>query len=309
MLTCWSRQSLPRVPGSMMNTWLYRHVLHSRVRPWVVLLCLLNSTLPGVDFPHEARVTKLEDLNHNVKRVRMRLVDSDGFGFKPGQFVFLKVPDNYIREWNEKHATAHQNVSRPYSFASSPRRLPLFEFIIKLAAAPRGKNVPPGLASTYVHTRLRVGDLVRISAPQGSLYLGVEKGRPIVVIAGGSGAAPFVGLLEYWIENGLDQTSRISFFFGVRSKKDLFLHDQFTHWASERKNISYFPALSHPQPPDEWKGETGYIQILLDKELAAPSAAEAYLAGPPIMLKEAVKVLKAKGVSSNRIHYDQIQVR
>ena len=293
----------------MTNTWLYSLISNSPVRPWVVLLCLLNSTLLGIDFPYEAQVTKLEDLNHNVKRVRMRLVNPEGFSFEPGQFVFLKVPDDYVREWNGKHQTSHENVFRPYSFASSPRRLPRFDFIIKLAASPRGKDVPPGLASTYVHTRLGVGDLVRISPPQGSLYLGIEKGRPIIVIAGGSGAAPFVGLLEYWIESGVDQTSTISFFFGVRSKKDLFLHDQFTRWATERQNISYFPSLSHPQQTDEWKGETGYVQIALSKQLAAPSTAEAYLAGPPIMLREVVKVLKTKGVTSDRIHYDQIQVR
>ena len=194
---------MPRFLGPMPNTWLRSLISNSFVRPRVVLICLLNSTLLGIDFPYEARVTKLEDLNHNVKRVRMRLVNPEGFGFKPGQFVFLKIPDNHVREWNQKYQTSHENISRPYSFASSPRRLPLFDFIIKLAAAPRGKDVPPGLASTYVHTRLGVGDLVRISPPQGSLYLGIDKGRPIVVIAGGSGAAPFVGLLEYWIENGV----------------------------------------------------------------------------------------------------------
>ncbi len=293
----------------MPNTWLLSLISNRFGRPWVVLLWVLNSTLFGIEFPYEARVTELEDLNHNVKRVRMSLVNPGGFDFKPGQFVFLKVPDAYLLEWNEKHGTAHENVSRPYSFASSPRQLPLFDFIIKRVAAPRGKDVPPGLASTYVHARLSVGELVRISPPQGSLYLGIEKGRPIVVIAGGSGAAPFVGLLEYWIESGVDQTSTISLFFGVRNKKDLFLHDQFTRWASERKNISYFPVLSHPQPTDEWQGETGYVQIALEKQLPAPSAAEAYLAGPPIMLREVVKVLKAKGVTSDRIHYDQIQVR
>ncbi len=128
----------------------------------------------------------VEDLNHNVKRVRMRLVNPEGGDFKPGQFVFLKVPGAYLLEWNKKYGTAEENVSRPYSFASSPRRLPLFDFIIKRVAAPRGKDVPSGLASTYVHTRLGVGNLVQISS-------GIEKGRPIVVIAGGSGAAPFVG--------------------------------------------------------------------------------------------------------------------
>ena len=274
-----------------------------------LLLGPLSSVLPGIDFPYKAQVIELEDLNHNVKRIRMRLPETDGFAFKPGQFVFLKVPADFVREWDRKYGTRHEEIARPYSFASAPARLPTFDFIIKLVAAPRGKDVPPGLASTYVHAHLEVGDLVEISAPQGILYLGIEKGRPIVVIAGGSGAAPFVGLLEHWIETGVDQTNPITFFFGVRSKRDLFLHRQFKRWAEEQKNISYVPALSHPRPEDDWTGATGYVQIPLDNQLRAPSVAEAYLAGPPIMLREVTKVLKAKGITSDRIHYDQIQVR
>jgi NAD(P)H-flavin reductase len=62
-------------------------------------------------------------------------------------------------------------------------------------------------------------------------------------------------------------------------------------------------------PDDKWDGETGFIQLIVDKHIAAPSDADAYLAGPPVMLREAVKVLNAKGIGEDRIHFDEIAVQ
>ena len=274
------------------------------------LLCLgLGSQVLALDFPHRARVLAIEDLTHDVKRVRLTLLPPGEYSFKPGQFVFLKVPEEFIQEWNARYQTTHGSVFRPYSFASPPSRLPEFDFIIKHFRAPRGKDVPPGVASTYVHTRLRPGDVLHLSDPTGTLYLGQDSDRPILVVAGGSGAAPFVGLLEYWFEQGMDRTRTIHFFFGVRSRRDLLLHDRFSKWAAEKENFTYTPALSSPREGDDWKGETGYIQLSVEKYVEAPSEAEAYLAGPPIMVKMVTEVLRAKGIPDSRIFFDQILAR
>ena len=274
------------------------------------LLCLgLGSQLLAFDFPHRARVVEITDLTHDVKRVRALLIDPAGFAFKPGQFVFLKVPEDFVQEWNARYGTTHGSVFRPYSFASPPSRLPEFDFIIKHFRAPPGKDVPPGVASTYVHTRLQPGDVLHLSDPTGTLYLGQDSDRPILVVAGGSGAAPFVGLLEYWFEQGMDRTRTIHFFFGVRSRRDLLLHDRFSKWAVEKENFTYTPALSSPREGDDWQGETGYIQLSVEKHVEAPSEAEAYLAGPPIMLKMVKEVLRAKGIPDSRIFFDQILAR
>jgi NAD(P)H-flavin reductase len=149
---------------------------------------------------------------------------------------------------------------------------------------------------------------VRFSAPAGSLHLRRDTGRPILIIAGGTGAAPFLALLEYWFENQFEKNNEIHFFFGVRSRRDLFLDERFQAWAREKK-IQYVPALSNPAPGDDWKGETGFLQVVVDKYISAPSNADAYLAGPPIMVREAVKVLNSKGIGKERIYYDEIAVQ
>jgi len=287
-----------------------RHNLRPARVSALILLCLFCPRLLQAElFQYEAKVVKIEDLTHDTKLIRFELIDTKEFKFVPGQYVFLKVPDDYVREWNELHKTSHKEVSRAYSFASSSSKLPQFDLIIKLASPPRGKEVPPGLASSFIHKRLRVGDTLRISQPYGELFLRKDTGRPVLIVAGGTGAAPFVSLLEYWFENKFDQNNEIYFYFGVRAKKDLFFHEQFQEWARNKKNFHYVPALSNPDPGDDWKGETGYIQLVVDKYLKGPSDADAYLAGPPVMITETVKVLNAKGITKERIHYDEIEVR
>jgi NAD(P)H-flavin reductase len=282
--------------------------MNRRTLGFLALGLALGWRLGAEQFPYRAQVVEIESLTHDTKRFRFRLREEKGFRFTPGQYTFLKVPDDFVREWNARYQTTHGEVSRPYSFASSSSRLPLFDLIIKLAAAPPGKEVPPGIATTYLHTRLKTGDEVLFSAPAGSLYLRKDTGRPILIIAGGTGAAPFVSLLEYWFENQFEKNNEIYFFFGVRSRRDLFLHERFEAWAREKK-IRYIPALSNPAPGDAWTGETGFIQVIVDKYISGPSQADAYLAGPPIMVREAVKVLNSKGIGKDRIHYDEIAVQ
>jgi Na+-transporting NADH:ubiquinone oxidoreductase subunit F len=274
----------------------------------LALSIALGARLVAEEFPYLARVIEIEDLTHDTKRIRFRLPEASGFRFTPGQYTFLKVPDEFVAEWNQRYQTGHKRIARPYSFASSASRLPSFDLIIKLAAPPPGKDVPPGVASTYVHSRLKVGDEVRFSAPAGTLHLRKDTGRPIIIVAGGTGMAPFLSLLEYWFENQFEKNNDIYLFFGVRSKRDLFYDDRFRAWEKEKK-LRYFPALSHPEPEDRWQGETGFIQTIVDKHIPAPSDADAYLAGPPIMVQETVKVLHSKGITKDRIHYDQIVVR
>ena len=87
---------------------------------------------------------------------------------------------------------------------------------------------------------------MRFSAPAGNLYLRKDTGRPIVIVAGGTGAAPFISLLEYWFENGFEKNNEIYFFFGVRSRRDLFWHERFQEWARTKTKFRYIPALSSP---------------------------------------------------------------
>ncbi len=113
---------------------------------WAVALQLqLVAPVRAEDFPHRAEVLRTEDLTHNVKRIRLKLQTKKEFDFTPGQYVFIRIPEDFIAEWNQRWDTSHKQIRRPYSFASSPRQLPCFDFIIKHYIAPPGKDVPPGI--------------------------------------------------------------------------------------------------------------------------------------------------------------------
>ncbi len=288
-----------------------RHERNQRLF-WLAITTLLIAATPAdvkAAGTHPAQVVKVEDLTHDVKRIRFKAQEPGRFRFNAGQFVPLHLPESYLAEFNRRHGTSHKDVARPYSFASSPSELPYFDLIIKHYRAPRGKDVPPGLASTYVHTKLTPGTAVTFSDPIGSLYLGGDSTDPIICVAGGVGVSPFVGLLKYWFDQGLNEKRKVYLYFGVRSKRDLLLDSEFKQWARTKKQFAYVAALSRPEESDQWTGETGYINLVLDKHFEAPLAADVYIAGSPIMLRETVKVLTAKGLTDSRIHHDPIEVK
>ena len=175
----------------------------------VVAIALVGTL--RAQFDYQAKVVKIEDLTHDVRRVGLQLVKSEGFSFTPGQYTFVSIPEYFVKQWNRKYGTDHEQVFRPYSFASSSSKLPRFDVIIKWARPPRGKDVPPGIASSFVHQHLRVGDVLEITEPTGDLYLRADTGEPIIIVAGGSGAAPFVSLLEYFLKGNLTRITRFTF--------------------------------------------------------------------------------------------------
>ena len=251
----------------------------------------------------------IEDLTHDVKRVRLVLLNPGGFAFKPGQFVFLKVPEEFVR-------TGTPGTGRPMARSFDPTPSPLRPAGFRSStssSSTSGRRAARTFRLASLRPTSTPGSSPAISStsatPPGTLYLGQDSDRPILVVAGGSGAAPFVGLLEYWFEAGMNRTRKIHFFFGVRSRRDLLLHDKFTGWAAEKENFTYTPALSSPREGDDWQGETGYIQLSVEKYVEAPSEAEAYLAGPPIMVKMVTEVLREKGIPDSRIFFDQILAR
>jgi Na+-transporting NADH:ubiquinone oxidoreductase subunit F len=143
----------------------------------IVLVACSHATMQGGGFPHTVTVAKVEDLTHDTKRVRFRVQDQT-LHFTAGQFVMLKVPKAFLEDWNKRYQTSHTQIARPYSFASSPSQLPLFDIIVKRVGPPPGEDVPPGVGSSYVH-QLKVGDSVEFSEPNGKLSASPDSGRPV----------------------------------------------------------------------------------------------------------------------------------
>jgi Na(+)-translocating NADH:ubiquinone oxidoreductase F subunit len=130
----------------------------------------------------------------------------------------------------------------------------------------------------------------------------------MVYIGGGAGMAPLRAHLSHLFET--EHTARkVSFWYGARSRQEIFYDDYFNALASRHPNFAFHLALSDPLPEDNWTGHAGLIHdVVLDRYLrehANAKAVEYYLCGPPMMIRACNKMLAELGVSENQIAYDE----
>jgi Na+-transporting NADH:ubiquinone oxidoreductase subunit F len=130
-----------------------------------------------------------------------------------------------------------------------------------------------------------------------------DKGE-VILIAGGSGMAPMVPLLEEMANK--DVKRRITYFFGVGNGKDLFYTDLIRSFEKRLHHFQYIPTLSRPEPDLQWKGETGLITAPLERHLKALDieGAQAYLCGSPGMIKACTQLLNRYDIKNSNIFFD-----
>lgn len=220
-----------------------------------------------------------ESVTSDINRIRIKLNDPEMIRYKPGQYVQIRV------------ATDAGVDFRAYSMASNPNKTNEIELNVK--------KIPDGIGSGYVHS-LNVGDPIEFSGPYGDFYL-QNTHRKIVCVAGGVGLAPLKSIVQYWKDN--ERHRQIELYYGARTIKDLYDHEFFSALAEENDNFHYYPALSDPE--DEWKGETGFIHQVLERNISDGENSEAYLCGPPIMIDFVTEVLNKGNISSDRIWFDK----
>ncbi len=231
------------------------------------------------------RVVGLENLTHDIKQLTLKLIEPDTMEYKAGQFVQIETPVYDLTD---------DPVYRAYSMSSSPSSRNTIEMEIRL--------VPDGICTTYVHQHLNVGDAVTLNGPYGEFHRTVTD-REMICIAGGSGMAPLKSILHDMREQGVQR--KVTYFFGAKSKRDLFLLDMMQQLESDLPAFRFIPALSEPAPDDNWDGETGLITDVVDRHTGDLANAEAYLCGSPFMIDACIVVLRKHGMPENNIFYDK----
>jgi Na+-transporting NADH:ubiquinone oxidoreductase subunit F len=234
---------------------------------------------------YRAQVTSISDLTHDVKSIRLRLVDPPEMNFKAGQFVHFEVP-------------AYDGIAGPvyraYSIASNPVEKSEIELQVKYAGG--------GISTTYIHKYLKTGDGVTIIGPDGELCLR-NTDRNIIFIAGGSGMAPIRSMLLDMLNTG--NRRKAVFFLGVKAARDLVLADEMRELEKKLPDFRFVPALSEPTPGDNWQGEKGLVTEVVNRLVKSGQNTEAYLCGNPPMINACLKVLKSKGIPEEGIYYDR----
>ena len=267
--------------------------------------------------------------NENVATFIKELVlepepDSPLPPYQPGDYLQLDIPaygdisfheiavkQPFAEVWKAQHVFDHRSenalpVRRNYSLATNPTADRQLLFNVRIAVPPRGQDCLAGVGSAYVH-RLKPGDKVTAIGPFGSFHIkpGIAE---MVYVGGGAGMAPLRSHLSHLFET-LNTDRRISFWYGARSRQEVFYQEYFERLARERPNFSFHLALSEPQPEDKWTGHAGCIHEVLAEEYlkghADPARIEYHLCGPPVMVQATIKMLDGLNVPKSQIAFDE----
>ncbi|MDN0199354.1 globin domain-containing protein [Streptomyces sp. S.PNR 29] len=197
------------------------------------------------------------------------------YPFLAGQYTSVETPW-WPRIW------------RHYSFASAPRSDGLLSFHVKA--------VPAGWVSNALVHRARPGDIIRLGPPTGSMTVDHTTDNGLLCLGGGTGIAPIKALVEDVAEHG--ERRPVEVFYGARTDHDLYdidtmLRLQQSHpWLSVRAIID---AQAHLQLPDAIR------------EYGPWNEYDAYLSGPPGMIRSGVNALRGVGIPSERIRHDSVE--
>jgi propane monooxygenase reductase subunit len=198
--------------------------------------------------------------------------------FRAGQFVNVEVPGT--------------TQLRSYSMANAPGDDGRIELIVKLLAG--------GLFSTYLEAGPVIGDRLRLFGPLGELRLRLSH-RKVLMVAGGSGLAPFLSMLRSLEARG--RSRQVDLLVGARRDGDLYRRDELERLTAALDGVRYLPALSEPADP-AWPGETGLVTEVIRRRYPTLEGYDAYLAGPPAMIEATVPVVTALGVRPANVHFD-----
>jgi len=260
-----------------------------------------------------------------IKELDLDIDEGRVLDFKAGQYVQLYVPpyegldfhsfhieEDYRDEWDRYDLwkyTAHNDEEcyRAYSMANHPAEGNRLMLNIRIATPPPARDdIPPGIVSSYTFA-LNPSDKVEVSGPYGD-FLIKETKREKIYIGGGAGMAPMRSHLFHLFHTLQVKDVKISFWYGARSKREMFYNEEFEEIARKFPNFQFHVALSSPLPEDHWEGLTGFIhQVTYDHYLKfhpEPEECEYYLCGPPLMIAAVTKMLHDLGVEDEMISYD-----
>ncbi|EMI5490935.1 NADH:ubiquinone reductase (Na(+)-transporting) subunit F [Providencia stuartii] len=258
-----------------------------------------------------------------IKELKLKIPEGEVVPFRAGGFIQIEcpehvvkyedfdVPEEYREDWDKFNlfryvSEVKEPTVRAYSMANYPEEHGIILLNVRIATPPpRNPDVPPGIMSSYIWS-LKPGDKVTISGPFGEFFA-KETEAEMIFIGGGAGMAPMRSHIFDQLRR-LKSKRKISFWYGARSKREMFYTEDFDQLAAENENFTWNVALSDAMPEDNWDGYTGFIHNVLYenylKDHPAPEDCEFYMCGPPVMNAAVIKMLKDLGVEDENILLD-----
>ncbi len=266
--------------------------------------------------------------NHNVatfiKELVLELPEGEHVDFRAGGYIQIECPpkaidfknfeveERFRDDWDkfklwDLKSQPKEGALRAYSMANYPEEEGIIMLNVRIATPPPGhmQDYPPGIMSSYIFD-LKPGDKVTISGPFGEFFA-KETEAEMVFVGGGAGMAPMRSHIFDQLRR-IKTDRKMSFWYGARSRREMFYVEDFDMLAKENDNFDWHVALSDPLPEDNWDGYTGFIhEVLYEnylKDHPAPEDCEFYMCGPPMMNAAVIKMLQDLGVEDENIMLD-----
>ncbi|USD64698.1 NADH:ubiquinone reductase (Na(+)-transporting) subunit F [Vibrio sp. SCSIO 43136] len=258
-----------------------------------------------------------------IKELKLQIPDGESVPFRAGGYIQIEapahhvkysdfdVPDEYREDWDKFNlfrydSKVDEDIIRAYSMANYPEEEGIIMLNVRIATPPpNNPDVPPGQMSSYIWS-LKEGDKCVISGPFGEFFA-KETDAEMVFVGGGAGMAPMRSHIFDQLKR-LNSTRKMSYWYGARSKREMFYVEDFDGLAAENENFQWHCALSDPLPEDNWEGYTGFIHNVLYenylRDHEAPEDCEYYMCGPPMMNAAVIGMLKDLGVEDENILLD-----
>lgn len=277
----------------------------------------------------ECEVVSNRNVATFIKEFVVKLPEGETLNFKSGSYIQIDVPkvtvdyskdivveDEFKEDWDKLgiwklKMTNPEPTFRAYSMANHPAESNMVMLNIRIATPPWDRsagtfmNVNPGVCSSFIFSR-KPGDKVMISGPYGEFHI-KDTNREIMFIGGGAGMAPMRSHIFHLFKT-LKTTRKVSFWYGARSRREIFYENDFKQIEAEFPNFSFNIALSEPKPEDNWDGYVGFIHKVIEdnylKNHQEPEEIEYYLCGPPMMTAAVTKMLDDYGVPEEMIAFD-----
>ncbi|WP_310618503.1 NADH:ubiquinone reductase (Na(+)-transporting) subunit F [Flexibacterium corallicola] len=271
----------------------------------------------------ECTVRSNDNVATFIKELVLELPTGENVDFRAGGYIQIECPpyqnsykefdiaEEYRGDWDkfklwDNVARSDVPVTRAYSMANYPEEKGIIMLNVRIASPPPGStDIPAGLMSSYIFN-LKPGDKVTISGPFGEFFAR-DTDKEMVFVGGGAGMAPMRSHIFDQLRR-LSTDRKVTFWYGARSKREMFYVEDFNKLAEENPNFTWHVALSDPLPEDDWNGYTGFIHNVLYNEYlkdhTAPEDCEYYMCGPPIMNTSVINMLIDMGVEREDIMLD-----
>lgn len=224
----------------------------------------------------EAAISDVRQLSASTIALSIKGEALSRLAFLPGQYVNLKVPGS--------------EQSRAYSFSSLQKDGEV-SFLIR--------NVPGGLMSSFLTNLAKAGDSMSLAGPLGSFYLRPIQ-RPLLLLAGGTGLAPFTAMLERIAEQGSEHPLHL--IYGVTNDFDLVELDRLQALAARIPNFTYSACVANP---DSQYPQKGYVTQHIEPRHLNDGDVDVYLCGPPPMVEAVSQYVREQGITPANFYYEK----